>query len=50
MAWASHFYRNKKKLFLLGSAPFIPGDLIKAVVAVFIGRKLSKSMKRSRIQ
>ncbi|ABS41361.1 BioY family protein [Clostridium botulinum F str. 230613] len=35
-----------KKAFLLGSAPFIPGDLIKAVVAVLIGRKLSKEMKR----
>ncbi|EPY2282349.1 biotin transporter BioY [Clostridium sporogenes] len=39
-----------KKAFLLGSAPFIPGDLIKAVVAAFIGRKLSKSMKRIGIQ
>ncbi|NFC75936.1 biotin transporter BioY [Clostridium botulinum] len=35
-----------KKAFLLGSAPFIPGDLIKAVVAVLIGGKLSKGMKR----
>ncbi|MCR1934811.1 biotin transporter BioY [Clostridium tepidum] len=38
-----------KKAFLLGSAPFIPGDLIKAIVAVLIGRKLSKSMKRIRV-
>lgn len=45
MAWTSYFYRNKES-FLLGSAPFIPGDLIKAVVAVLIGRKLSKEMKR----
>ncbi|HDK7162552.1 TPA: biotin transporter BioY [Clostridium botulinum] len=36
-----------KKAFLLGSAPFIPGDLIKAVVAVLIGRKLSKQIKKS---
>ncbi len=35
-----------KKAFLLGSAPFIPGDLIKAVVAVLIGRKLSKQIKK----
>ncbi len=46
MAWTSYFYRNKKA-FLLGSAPFIPGDLIKAVVAVLIGRKLSKQIKKS---
>ncbi|EJO5349167.1 biotin transporter BioY [Clostridium botulinum] len=37
-----------KKAFLLGSLPFIPGDLIKAVIAVFIGQKLSKSIKKSR--
>ncbi|ENK1243957.1 biotin transporter BioY [Clostridium sporogenes] len=36
-----------KKAFLLGSAPFIPGDIIKAVVAVLIGKKLSKSIKKS---
>ncbi|NFA61030.1 biotin transporter BioY [Clostridium sporogenes] len=35
-----------KKAFLLGSAPFIPGDIIKAVVAVLIGKKLSKSIKK----
>ncbi|MGO5065336.1 biotin transporter BioY [Clostridium sporogenes] len=36
-----------KKAFLLGSAPFIPGDIIKAVVSVLIGKKLSKSIKKS---
>ncbi len=38
-----------KKAFILGSAPFIPGDIIKAVVAVLIGKKLSKSIKKSTI-
>ncbi|WP_409069501.1 biotin transporter BioY [Clostridium sp. FAM 1755] len=36
-----------KKAFLLGSVPFIPGDLIKVIVAVLIGRKLEKQIKKT---
>ena len=37
-----------KKAFSLGSLPFIPGDLIKAIVAVLIGKNLNKRMKISK--
>lgn len=39
-----------KKAFLLGSAPFIVGDLLKAVVAVLIGSRLNRRMIKSGIQ
>jgi biotin transport system substrate-specific component len=35
-----------KKAFVLGSLPFIPGDLLKAVVAAFISLRLNKEMRR----
>lgn len=38
-----------KKAFLLGSAPFIVGDLLKAVVAALIGTKLNKQIKKAHV-
>lgn len=36
-----------KKSFILGSLPFIPGDLLKAVIAVAISSKINKGLRRN---
>lgn len=34
-----------EKAFIVGSVPFLPGDILKAIIAVIIGFRLNKAMK-----
>lgn len=35
-----------KKAFVIGSLPFLPGDLLKSIAAIFISARLNKELKR----
>ncbi|OAA90206.1 biotin transporter BioY [Clostridium ljungdahlii] len=36
-----------KKAFIIGSLPFLPGDLLKAIVGIFISSRLNKELRRN---